>query len=846
MSDTTLFDYPIDNDNEALIASNIILSPENRDFFVRQGNWQSFRNKEYQTIGWSVIEASTSKMDVNIDAVLLKSKGSPLKFYVTFEFLSNLTTNFTEIPLDNFKEHYQKLIVDSVKTKLIEKNTALLNVCCDPATKLSDIEERLNYFDSVVERGYSGSRLDFQSVAELMPQYLLNKNNSIDKYTTGFSTLDEYCTEGFAPKQISVITALAGMGKCHPKGTEVMMFDCSFKSIENIKIGDILMGPDSLPRTVLSLSKGFGDIYKIHQNDGDDYFVNENHILSLKKRGTAVRTKTGAKRGSTLKIGWKENGEIINISIKDILSKPKYFLQQYSGYKAVLDFEEKPIKIEPYFLGAWIGDGNKKSTSITNQEIEIKDYLNNYAKRLGMLYHEDYLKEKPHCPNCRIHSGHAQSNQLLNSLRFYNLIDNKHIPKDYLYNSKEIRLQLLAGLIDTDGYLTSKIHEISTKYEKLKDDILFLGRSLGFHCTAVYSKKQIKSINFEGYYWRIRICGYNDTIPCKVKRKQAEKRLKLYLPTSSTIKINYDRKDEYFGFSLDKDGLYLLKDFTVTHNSSFVLSSMKNLANKGIVAAQFALEMNTTPLIHKLLAFNSQLPITKIVSNISELSEEEQAFYYAEVKRLEKNYNLFFNDKPSPSLNTIREQIMLLQDLLKTEYLVCFIDLFGKIKEFQSSDNFARDYEKNCNIIQNMTKELGVHMSLVAQIRRDVANRKDTRPTMQDLKNSGALTEISDLIFGIHRPFYNPKTAIKTNVQESVLEQGSFNFDPSDQDASLVAMQDDINKNIAEIIFLKQRMGEGNKLVNFVFDPNTTCFYQILDKEEQKRINASKKDLMED
>jgi replicative DNA helicase len=491
MADTTFFDYPIDQDNEALIASNIILDSVNREYFVKLGNWQCFRNDQYKTIAWSVIEAYNSKMEVNLDAILLKSKGSPVKFLVTFEFLTSLTTNFLAVPEVNFREHYSKLIVDSVKAKIIDKNKALIEVCSNPKTDLGDIQDRLNYFDSIVESGHSGSKLDFMSVAELMPQYMMNKDKSKDKYTTGFSTLDEICAEGYAPKQVSIITALSGMGK-----------------------------------------------------------------------------------------------------------------------------------------------------------------------------------------------------------------------------------------------------------------------------------------------------------------------------------------------------------------SSFALSSMKNLANKGVVSAQFALEMNTIPLIHKLLAFNSQLSLSKIIGKVDDLTPEELAFYNAEVKRLEKNYHIFFNDKPSPSLKVVREQLMLLQDLLKTEYLVCFIDLFGKIKEFQSSDNFARDYEKNCNIVQNIAKELGIHMSLVAQIRRDVANRKDSRPTMQDLKNAGALTEIADLIFGIHRPFYNPKVAVKTNVRESLMDQGSLNFD--DDAAAGMIVQDDINKNIAEVLFLKQRMGENNHLVNFVFDPNTTCFCQILDKEEQKRINARKTDLMED
>ncbi|MFA5154347.1 MAG: hypothetical protein WC554_17490, partial [Clostridia bacterium] len=207
MSDTTFFDYPIDQDNEALIASNIILDGINREYFVKLGNWQCFRNDQYKTIAWSVIEAYNSKMEINLDAILLKSKSSPVKFLVTFEFLTSLITNFLAVPEINFREHYNKLIVDSVKAKIIDKNKALIEVCSNPKTDLGDIQDRLNYFDSIVESGHSGSKLDFMSVAELMPQYIINKDKSKGKYTTGFSTLDELCTEGYAPKQVSVITA---------------------------------------------------------------------------------------------------------------------------------------------------------------------------------------------------------------------------------------------------------------------------------------------------------------------------------------------------------------------------------------------------------------------------------------------------------------------------------------------------------------------------------------------------------------------------------------------------------------------------------------------------------------
>lgn len=843
MSNTVLFDYPIDMDNEATIISNVIQDPENRNYFLRQGNWKVFRQKEYQTVSWAALECGNDNIDVNYESILLKSKSCPIRFFVTFEFLSSLVSNYPKIPHENFKAHLEKLVTDSIKSNILEKSSALYSVCINSSSKLSDIEDRLKYFQSMVEKGYSSSRLEFKGMEELIPAYIEEKKLAREKYTTGFSQLDELLTEGFAPKQITTVAGLSSMGKCQRKGTEIMMYDCSFKKVEDIVVDDLLMGPDSKPRKVLSTTKGFGKMYKICQNRGEDYFVNEDHILSLQKAGCAVRTRKGAEKGCRVSVGWEDNGEILNISVKDALEKPTNFFSKNRGYKAILEFEEKEVLLDPYFLGIWIGDGHSSGVSISNPDIEVRKYLKKYADDLNMLYHEDSIKEKPNCPNCRISNGRGSptSNYILESLRTYNLIDNKHLPKEYLYNSKKIRYQLLAGIIDTDGYLTSKIHEVSTKYEKLKDDILFLGRSLGFYCTAALEEKGIKSINFKGMYWRIRICGYNNLIPNKVSRKKSTQWNKKYKPTQSGIKIEYSKKEDYYGFELDRDGLFILKDFTVTHNSSFVLSSMKNLSNKKVITAQFALEMNSMPLIHKLVAFKSGIPVSKIVSDPDLLSTEERKFYDTELERLRRDRFIYLNDKPNQSIKSIREQIMLLQDHLKTEYMVVVIDLFGKIKELQSSDNFARDYEKTVNIIQPMVKELGIHMILVAQIRRDVANRRFNRPTMNDLKNAGALTEVSDIVLGVHRPYYSPELALKTKILENIANQNNLFGEEEEHNAQ--AIQDDMNKNIAEIIVLKQRMGENNTLVNFLFNPDTTCFEQI-SSEYQHNINMNKSDLL--
>jgi replicative DNA helicase len=112
---------------------------------------------------------------------------------------------------------------------------------------------------------------------------------------------------------------------------------------------------------------------------------------------------------------------------------------------------------------------------------------------------------------------------------------------------------------------------------------------------------------------------------------------------------------------------------------------------------------------------------------------------------------------------------------------------------------------------------------------------------MNDLKNAGALTEVSDIVLGIHRPYYNPELSIKTKLKESIASHDNLFMEEESNNAQFI--QEDMNKNIAEVIILKQRMGENNTLVNFVFNPETTCF-ETITAEYQRTINMNKTDLL--
>jgi len=371
----------------------------------------------------------------------------------------------------------------------------------------------------------------------------------------------------FTKENLYLICGYSGNGKCEKINTPILMYDGTIKMIQDIKVGELLMGPDSTPRKVVSLARGREEMYDIIPVKGDKYTVNKSHILSLKWSPTRKTHKAFKK------------DEIVNISISDYFKMSRYIKSNLKGWKPEgIDFKDRAVTLDPYFIGAWLGDGTSGSASITTKDKEIISYINKYAKENGLAVTKQD-SQGTRCPTYRISTqskrGGRDRNPITNGLKKYNLINNKHIPMEYKCNSKEKRLQLLAGLIDTDGHVqwSNSIDYIS-KSKVLADDVAYLCRSLGF---AAYVKPTKKSCNrsdgskFTGTYYRVSISGNIKKIPLKIKRKRdackVRKQIKNVLYTG--IKVIPVGIDNYYGFELDgPDHLYLHGDFTVTHNTS--------------------------------------------------------------------------------------------------------------------------------------------------------------------------------------------------------------------------------------------------------------------------------------
>lgn len=358
------------------------------------------------------------------------------------------------------------------------------------------------------------------------------------------------------------ISVMSGKG-CHAAGTEILMWDGSIKRVEEIEVGDVLIGDDSTPRLVTSLVCGTGEkFYRISYRGGGHYDVNENHVLSLQCGGK--------KNGDAL-------GDVIDVTVKDFLTWNKTRQQRFFLYKVgVKHWASLDLLIPPYILGVWLGDGTTGRADITNTGKEVLDEVRSYAESLRLhLQRSDDRHNRVSSGSAKGETGKAsfERNKMLSRIRQLGLDNGKFIPREYLVANEHDRLELLAGLLDADGCADQRKpgsfqYEFIQRRKNVAVQTQFLARSLGFHCTF---KEVCKSWTWNGekkwgtYYLLGISRGDLARIPCRVVRRKAPK------TNCKALRFQFKIEDQpaqkFYGFSLTGNGRFLGADFTVLHNT---------------------------------------------------------------------------------------------------------------------------------------------------------------------------------------------------------------------------------------------------------------------------------------
>lgn len=338
-------------------------------------------------------------------------------------------------------------------------------------------------------------------------------------------------------------------GKCFAKGTRFVMFDGSIKNVEDIIVGDILMGPDSKPRTVLATKQGRDEMFKITPGNGESHIVNSKHPIRTiyrKTYGNIVRE------------------ELVTAPdyIKMIQEHPRW-RECYALEKTGVEFEHKDVLIDPYIFGLWIGDGASDDSYITNEDPEVIEAIYKYAKdhNLRITIKDNKNSKAKDYRFTRLET--ETNNWFRQELSRLGVLNNKFIPKDYIVTDRKSRLEFLAGIIDTDGSFDSRKgnFEIAQKNPYVTAGIVYIARSCGLKTTV--TERVIKGTT----YYRIMILSNAWEIPTKITRKQCKEYTALQKnPLECRFDVESIGIDDYYGFEVDGDQLCLLEDFTIVHN----------------------------------------------------------------------------------------------------------------------------------------------------------------------------------------------------------------------------------------------------------------------------------------
>jgi len=347
---------------------------------------------------------------------------------------------------------------------------------------------------------------------------------------------------------------------CHGASHPILMYDGTLKPVEEVTIGDQIMGPDSTPRHVLALCRGEDDLYRILPNKGESFIVNGDHVLSL------VCTNEGKQRFDC----YRRGGEIENVTVLGSLKKSRSWRHLRKLYRTAVEFSEaRDLPIPPYILGLLLGDGCLRDTvDLTTADVEIEEAWIAYAATVGCEITVNDCGGR--CPSFGLTGNKGRANPVMEMLTALGLSDldsgTKFIPHEYLTASRHQRLELLAGLVDTDGSLSRIGFDYTTKSQELAADIVFLARSLGLaaYCTRKYSYCQTGS---GGWFFRISISGDTTEVPTRLPRKRAPKRRQKKSVLRTGFHVEPVGRGPYFGFVLDGDHLYVDGHFVVHHNS---------------------------------------------------------------------------------------------------------------------------------------------------------------------------------------------------------------------------------------------------------------------------------------
>lgn len=359
----------------------------------------------------------------------------------------------------------------------------------------------------------------------------------------------------------------------------------------DIKPGDKVIGRNGKATAVLGVyPQGEKEIFRVAFSDGTSTRCTAEHLwLTRTQYQRNAATKFSQRNpGANASSYWtvKETAEIAGTLICDSTGSKNHQVPLVD----VVMFDPQPVDVDPWLLGFVIGDGCLRETSVTISTADewIVERAREAVARYGLSVSKIEHVRADGQPNYDYSISGGQegkrgrgnhSNAVLHGLREYGLLGKraweKRIPSQYLFNTPEVRLATLQGLMDADGtvaaHAKNRTTRLCTTSQGLADDAMFIARSLGGTATVAERKGRTPTGGEGRAQYIVTMRLPNGTIPFQLPRKVdlVVKREK-YKPVRYIASVERDGSEPAQCIAVeDDDHLYVTDDFIVTHNTRF-------------------------------------------------------------------------------------------------------------------------------------------------------------------------------------------------------------------------------------------------------------------------------------
>jgi len=376
-------------------------------------------------------------------------------------------------------------------------------------------------------------------------------------------------------KDWDLTIAVTGERGCQPKGSKILMADGSWKNVEDISMGDEIISPQSdgtnIFAKILHVTRWIcPKIYSVREltrQKKELYRCSFNHQIPINRYNIPKEITNYGRKGKTKEY---RNWEVYHPTAEEYSYKSIF---RRSGESTLTSFlihhfkGRKNCSIDPYTLGVWLGDGHfTTALGITNSNKNVINEVIKYIKPLREYHKDEFHKTITYSFSINSILGKELTKLNLRNRRS----GDKFIPKEAMYSNVEYRKKLLAGLIDTDGYLgKGGNYSITTKSKEMAENILFLIYSLGGRGTITKVYKGIKKINFVGEYYCVSFY-IQIQLPLQVKYKIRKIGRYCYNSANriSVEVVPIDGKMDVYGFVVNSpSSWYITDNFAITHNS---------------------------------------------------------------------------------------------------------------------------------------------------------------------------------------------------------------------------------------------------------------------------------------